>query len=110
MHVDRHVHGADGVLVVNWLGIENELARMRAIGLGKQKGDKDFPRPGWMQSVADALMSNLLFLGGLAIVAAEDKMPHIDVLLPDAIKGPGEARLLALTTSRQNRLSLGSGG
>jgi hypothetical protein len=119
VYVDRHAAGADHVLLVNRLkshtsfsgAIESGLAKMLAIGLGKQRGAEELHRRGpahleaRIQAAGRLLKASLPLLGGLAVVEGSDKSVHtIRFLGPDDIGADAETQLLALAKSQESRL------
>lgn len=110
VHLDRIAAAADAILVVNRVKahtdfaaeVESGLAKMTAIGLGKQRGAEGIHAHGpaelgrWVPEVARRIVGTGQLLGGLAIV--ED--PHhraaaVELVEPAGIGGAHEARLLA---------------
>jgi hypothetical protein len=108
-HLDANVARADAVIAVNRVKahtdfqgeIESGLAKMLAIGLGKQRGAEGIHSYGprslgiWIPRVARRIVETGKVLGGLAIVEnAFDRAAEIVLLEPDDIGGPGEAAVL----------------
>jgi uncharacterized protein DUF362 len=119
VHVDRQASAADHVLLVNRLKshtsfsgqVESGLAKMLAIGLGKQLGAEELHRRGpahleaRIQAAGALLKGALPLLGGLAVVEDEHKsVRSIDLLGPDEIGGERESELLAVAKSHEVRL------
>jgi hypothetical protein len=109
VHLDAHAAKADGILAVNRIkahtdfqgGIESGLAKIVAIGLGKQRGAEGIHRFGpanlgvWIPPVARRIVETGKVLGGLAIVEnAFDRAARIDLVAARDIGGPVEAALL----------------
>ena len=109
VHLDRHAAGADGILVVNRVKphtdfhgpVESGLAKITAIGLGKQRGAEGMHAFGpaalarWIPAVARRIVETGKILGGLAIV--ENGYHHaarIALLEAEDIAGPAEEMLL----------------
>ena len=122
VHVDRHAAAADHVLLVNRLkshtsfsgSVESGLAKMLAIGLGKQRGAEELHRRGpahieaRIQAAGAVLKAALPLLGGLALVEDEHKAVHsVDLLTPEEIGGEREAALLRVARSHEARLPFG---
>jgi hypothetical protein len=108
-HLDANVARADAVIAINRVKahtdfhgeIESGLAKIIAIGLGKQRGAEGIHRYGprsmavWVPRVARRIIETGKVLGGLAIVEnAFDRAAEILLLEPDDIGGPGEAAVL----------------
>src|SRR3954454_7424608 len=109
-HLDANVARADAVIAINRVKahtdfhgeIESGLAKIVAIGLGKQRGAEGIHRYGprsmavWVPRVARRIIETTgKVLGGLAIVEnAFDRAAEIVLLEPDDIAGPGEAAAL----------------
>ena len=109
VHLDAHAAGADGIIAINRVKahtdfqgeVESGLAKMVAIGLGKQRGAEGIHRHGprnlavWVPRVARRIIETGKILGGLAIVEnAYDRAAEIVLLPPDEIGGSGETALL----------------
>jgi hypothetical protein len=109
VHVDANAARADGIIAINRVKahtdfqgeVESGLAKILAIGLGKQRGAEGIHRFGprnlavWVPRVARRILDSGAVLGGLAIVEnAFDRAAGITLLEPDDIGGPGESRLL----------------
>ncbi len=117
--MDRYAAEADGVLVINRIKphtsfkaeIESGLAKMCAVGLGKQRGAEMVHRRGvyglraLLVPMARMVVERGRVLAGLAIL--EDARDHTAALvaLPSAdIGGPGEATLLEQSKALLPRL------
>jgi hypothetical protein len=109
VHLDANAARADGIIAINRVKahtdfqgeVESGLAKILAIGLGKQRGAEGIHRFGprnlavWVPRVARRILDSGAVLGGLAIVEnAFDRAAGITLLEPDDIGGPGESRLL----------------
>ena len=119
VHCADDVLGADHVLVVNRLKshtsfsgqIESGVAKMLAIGLGKQRGAEELHRLGPLRleqrivAACSVLTSILPVLGGLAIVEDQNKaLLAIELLGRDDIGGPRESELLDRARTHEARL------
>ena len=108
-YLDRYAAAADAILVINRVkahtdfkgDIESGLAKITAIGLGKQRGAEGIHRYGpanlgsWIPQVARRIIDTGKVLGGLAILEnAFDRAARIDLVEPDQIGGPREQELL----------------
>jgi hypothetical protein len=108
-YLDRNAAEADAILVVNRIKahtdftgeVESGLAKITAIGLGKQRGAEGIHRYGpanlgtWIPRVARRIIDTGKILGGIAIVEnAHDRAAAIEFVAPDDIGGAGETRLL----------------
>ena len=108
-HLDRNAAGADGILVINRVKahtdvkgeVESGLAKITAIGLGKQRGAEGIHLYGpanlgtWIPLVARRIIDTGKVLGGIAIVEnAHDRAAHIELVEPEGIGGDVERRLL----------------
>lgn len=118
-HLDAEAAAANGILVVNRIKshtsfdgrIESGLAKMVAIGLGKQHGAEELHQRGPAQIeerirvAARTTMSRSPVIGGLALVenAAHD-LDQIAFLTPDQIAGTGEGELLSRAKALAPRL------
>lgn len=117
--LDRIAADADAVLVVNRVkphtdfkgDIESGLAKITAIGLGKQTGAEGIHRfgPGalgtWIPAVARRIIATGKILGGIAIVEnAFDRAAAIEFVEPEGIAGEHEQRLLLLASRLMGRL------
>lgn len=108
-YLDRNAEAADAILVINRIkahtdfkgDIESGLAKMTAIGLGKQRGAEGIHLYGpanlgfWIPRVARRIIDTGKVLGGLAILEnAYDRAARIEFVEPDQIGGPAEQELL----------------
>jgi hypothetical protein len=109
VHLDANAARADGIIAINRVKahtdfhgeVESGLAKIIAIGLGKQRGAEGIHSYGprnlavWVPRVARRIVESGKILGGLAIVEnAYDRAADITLLQPDDIAGPGESRVL----------------
>ena len=109
VHLDANAAKADLILAVNRVKahtdfkgeIESGLAKIVAIGLGKQRGAEGIHRFGpanlgvWIPRVARRIVDTGKLLGGLAIVEnAYDRAASIELVGPEDIGGDREAELL----------------
>jgi hypothetical protein len=109
VHLDANAARADGIIAINRVKahtdfqgeIESGLAKIVAIGLGKQRGAQGIHSYGpsnlavWVPKVARRILDTGKVLGGLAIVEnAYDRAAEIVLLEPDDIAGPGETEVL----------------
>ncbi|MFP5336401.1 MAG: DUF2088 domain-containing protein [Actinomycetes bacterium] len=109
VHLDANAAKADGIIAVNRVKahtdfkgeIESGLAKIVAIGLGKQRGAEGIHRFGpanlgvWIPRVARRILDTGKVLGGLAIVEnAYDRAARIALVEPEGIGGEAEAALL----------------
>jgi hypothetical protein len=109
VHLDAHAAKADAILAVNRVKahtdfsgeIESGLAKIIAIGLGKQRGAEGIHAYGpanlgvWIPQVARRILDTGKVLGGLAIVEnAFDRAARIDLVAAQDIGGPVETSLL----------------
>lgn len=108
-HLDRNAAAADAILVINRVkahtdfkgDVESGLAKIIAIGLGKQRGAEGIHLYGpanlktWIPRVAGRILDTGKILGGIAIVEnAYDRAARIEFVEPRDIGGAGEMRLL----------------
>src|SRR3954469_12174879 len=108
-HLDANVARADAVIAINRVKahtdfhgeIESGLAKIVAIGLGKQRGAVGIHSYGprslavWVPRVARRIIETGKVLGGLAIVEnAFDRAAEIVLLEPDDIAQSGETEVL----------------
>ncbi|WP_203921321.1 DUF362 domain-containing protein [Rugosimonospora africana] len=108
-HLDRHAHDADAILLVNRVkahtdfnaDIESGLAKILAVGLGKQRGAEGIHAYGpanlgrWIPRVARRIIDHAPVLGGLAIVEnAYDRAARIAFVEPDGVGAEAETALL----------------
>lgn len=118
-HLDRNAAGADGILVINRIkahtdfkgDLESGLAKITAIGLGKQRGAEGIHVYGpanlgvWIPRVARRILDTGKVLGGLAIVEnAYDRAARVELVEPDGIGGEHERRLLEEAKRLMGRL------
>jgi hypothetical protein len=109
VHLDANAARADAILAINRVKahtdfhgeIESGLAKIIAIGLGKQRGAEGIHRYGprnlavWVPKVARSILDTGKVLGGLAIVEnAFDRAAEVSFLEPEQIAGPGEHAVL----------------
>lgn len=117
--MDRYAAEADGVLVINRIKphtsfkaeIESGLAKMCAVGLGKQRGAEMVHRRGiyglraLLVPMARMVVERGRVLAGLAILEdARDHTAALVALPPADIGGPGEATLLEQSKALLPRL------
>jgi hypothetical protein len=110
VHMDANAAKADAVLAINRVkahtdfsgDVESGLAKIIAIGLGKQRGAEGIHRFGpanlavWVPAVAKRLVETGKILGGLAIIEnAHDRAARIELVEAADIGGPVESALLA---------------
>lgn len=121
VHLDAAAATADHILLVNRVkshtsfsgGVESGLAKMLAIGLGKQRGAEELHRRGpvlleaRIKAVAGRICAETAVLGGIALVEGPtEQLVRVDFLSPDEIGGTREEQLLTLAKSLQARLPL----
>jgi hypothetical protein len=109
VHLDANAAKADAILAVNRIKahtdfsdeVESGLAKIVAIGLGKQRGAEGIHRYGpanlgvWVPQVARRIVETGKVLGGLAIIEnAYDRAARIELVHGPDIGGPVEAALL----------------
>jgi hypothetical protein len=109
VHLDAHAAKADAILAVNRIKahtdfkgeIESGIAKIIAIGLGKQRGAEGIHLHGpanlgvWIPKVAQRIVETGKVLGGLGIIEnAYDRAAAVELVAPQDIGGPGEAGLL----------------
>ncbi|WP_219417944.1 hypothetical protein [Pseudonocardia nigra] len=109
VHLDANAAKADGILAVNRIKahtdfqgeIESGLAKIIAIGLGKQRGAEGIHIYGpanlgvWIPPIAKRVVETGKVLGGLAIIEnAYDRAARIELVEGGDIGGPAEAELL----------------
>jgi hypothetical protein len=119
VYIDRLAASADAVLPINRVKshtsfhgeIESGLAKMLAIGLGKQDGARELHRLGpahlerRIRAASALICSRIRVLGGLALIEDELKLlRHIELLPTGDIGSAGEARLLELAKRLSPRL------
>jgi hypothetical protein len=110
VHLDANAAQADGILAVNRVKahtdfkgeIESGLAKIIAIGLGKQRGAEGIHVYGpanlgvWIPQVARRIIDTGKVLGGLAILEnAYDRAARVELVSPAGIGAADEAKLLA---------------
>ncbi len=110
VHLDANAAKADGILAINRIKahtdfkgeIESGIAKIIAIGLGKQRGAEGIHVYGpanlgvWIPKVARRIVETGKVLGGLGIIEnAYDRAASVELLAADDIGGPGEAQLLS---------------
>jgi hypothetical protein len=118
-HLDRSAAGADGIVVINRIKahtdfkgeLESGLAKITAIGLGKQRGAEGIHVYGpanlghWIPLVARRIIDTGNVVGGIAIVEnAYDRAASIEFVAPDGIGGEHERRLLEQAKELMGRL------
>lgn len=109
VHLDANAAKADGVLAVNRIKahtdfqgeIESGLAKIVAIGLGKQRGAEAIHVHGpanlglWIPRVARRIVETGKILGGLGIIEnAYDRAARVEFVRAEDIGGPVETELL----------------
>jgi hypothetical protein len=109
VHLDANAAKADGILAINRIKahtdfqgeIESGLAKIIAIGLGKQRGAEGIHIHGpanlgvWIPPVAKRIVETGKVLGGLAIIEnAYDRAARIELVEGGDIGGPVETELL----------------
>jgi hypothetical protein len=109
VHLDANAAQADGILAINRVKahtdfkgeIESGIAKIIAIGLGKQRGAEGIHVYGpanlgvWIPQVARRIIDTGKVLGGLAILEnAYDRAARIELVSPAGIGGADEAKLL----------------
>jgi hypothetical protein len=119
VHMDANAAKADAVLAINRVkahtdfsgDVESGLAKIIAIGLGKQRGAEGIHRFGpanlaiWVPAVAKRVVETGKILGGLAIIEnAYDRAARIELVEAGDIGGPVESDLLADAKRRMARL------
>jgi hypothetical protein len=119
VHLDAHAAKADGILAVNRVKahtdfqaeIESGLAKIVAIGLGKQRGAEGIHRFGpanlgvWVPQAARRIIDTGRVLGGLAIIEnAHDRAARIALVADRDIGGAAEAALLTEAKRLMGRL------
>lgn len=108
-YLDRHAAAADGIVVINRIKahtdfkgeVESGLAKITAIGLGKQRGAEGIHVYGpanlgrWIPQVARRIIDTGKVLGGIAILEnAFDRAARIELVEPEDIGGRREQELL----------------
>lgn len=119
VHHAESLAGADHVLVVNRLKshtsftgkVESGLAKMVAIGLGKQRGAEELHRLGPLhlerriKAACSVIRDHVPLLGGIAVVEDDRKgVDSLTFLTGDEIGGPREAELLTRARAQEARL------
>ncbi|MGH9067959.1 MAG: DUF2088 domain-containing protein [Acidimicrobiales bacterium] len=109
VHLDRHAAGADAILAVNRVKphtdfhgpVESGLAKIVAIGLGKQRGAEAIHAYGsaslgrLVPEVAARVVATGKLIGGLAVVEnALERTARVAFVEPGGIGGPAESALL----------------
>lgn len=109
VHLDANAAKADAILAVNRVKahtdfsdeVESGLAKIIAIGLGKQRGAEGIHRYGpanlgvWIPQVTRRIVESGKILGGLAIIEnAYDRAARIELVDGPDIGGPAEGALL----------------
>lgn len=109
VYLDKNAAAADAILVVNRVkphtdfggDVESGLAKITAIGLGKQRGAEAIHAYGaaalgrWIPEAARRIVDRGNVIGGLAVVEnAEEATAHVSFVPPDGIGGPAESKLL----------------
>jgi hypothetical protein len=117
--MDANAAKADAVLAINRVkahtdfsgDVESGLAKIIAIGLGKQRGAEGIHRYGpanlavWVPRVAKRVVETGKILGGLAIIEnAHDRAARIELVEAADIGGPVETALLADAKQRMATL------
>ncbi|MBI5068130.1 MAG: DUF2088 domain-containing protein [Deltaproteobacteria bacterium] len=118
--VDRLAHEADGIVVVNRVKPHNAfrgpnesgLAKMIAIGLGKQRGADEYhvlgfgPMPGHIAAAAAVSVARTRILFGLALVENAYDRPALVEAVPAAAIVARDRELLAIARASMPRLLL----
>lgn len=119
---DAFAAAADHIIIVNRLKshtsfsgqIESGLAKMLAIGLGKQRGAEELHRLGPARieerivTAARHICRRLPVLGGLALVEARDKrLSTVEFVAAEGIGSGRETDLLMLAKAQEARLPFG---
>jgi hypothetical protein len=118
--VDRHAHAADGIVVVNRVKphtsfrgpSESGLAKMIALGLGKQQGADAYHAYGMGQmaehvvQATEIALARTRILFGLAIVENAYDRPALVEAVPAAALLARDAELLTLARERLPRILL----
>ena len=118
LHIDRHAHDADGIVLINRIkphttfrgAIESGIAKMIVIGMGKIQGATHMHWHGMdrfpevLPKAATAIMENSSFLFGVGMVEnAYDQTAIVEALLPNTLL-EREAELQAKAKSLMGRL------
>lgn len=119
VHMDKNAAAADGVVVVNRVkphtdfggDVESGLAKITAIGLGKQRGAEAIhsygaaPLGHWVPEVARRVVATGKILGGLAVVEnAAEHTARVAYVPAEDIGGDGEATLLTQARGLMGRI------
>jgi len=119
VHLDAYAAQADGILLVNRVKphtdfhgeVESGLAKIAAIGLGKQRGAEAIHAygspnlPRWVPLVARRIVESGRVLGGLAILEnAYERTARVAFVEPDGVTGAAEAALLGEARQLLGRL------
>lgn len=119
VHMDKNAAAADAVLVLNRIkphtdfaaDVESGLAKLTAIGLGKQRGAEAIhaygaaPLGHWIPKVARRVVEAGSVLGGLGLVEnAEERTARVAFVPPDGIGGQAEAELLGHARNLMGRI------
>lgn len=119
VYLDRNAAAADGILVINRVkphtdfggDVESGLAKITAIGLGKQRGAEAIHAYGaaalgrWVPEVAQRIVATGKILGSLGVVEnAEEASARIAFVPPEGIGGPAESKLLAEARGLMGRI------
>jgi hypothetical protein len=116
--LDRHAHGADGIVVVNRVKphtafrgpSESGLVKMLAIGLGKQKGADAYHAWGFghmaehIVQAATAVVAKARILFGVAVVENAYDRPALVEAIPARRIVTRDAELLAVARANMPRL------
>lgn len=119
VYMDKNAAAADAVLVLNRVkphtdftaDVESGLAKLTAIGLGKQHGAEAIHAHGaaalghWIPKAARRVVETGRILGGLGVVEnAEERTARVAFVPPEGIGGQAEARLLAEARDLMGRI------
>lgn len=119
VYMDKNAAAADAVLVLNRIkphtdfaaDVESGLAKLTAIGLGKQQGAEAIhaygaaPLGHWIPAVARRVVETGRVLGGLGVVEnAEERTARIAFVPPEGIGGQAEAELLEQARGLMGRI------
>lgn len=119
VYVDAEAARADHLLAVNRIKshtsfsgrVESGIAKMLAIGLGKQRGAQELHRLGpahlerRIAAAVRVITTELPILGGLAVVEDRSKRIHsVTFVLPTEIGRDGERALLGVAKTQEARL------
>ena len=118
LHVDRHAHDADGIVLINRVKphttfrgpIESGVAKMIVIGMGKIQGAtlmhwQGMDRfPEVLPDAATRIMAKVPFLFGIGMIEnAYDQTAYVEALLPETLI-EREMELLEIAKKRMGRL------